>query len=46
MRKVVVLSADAMVSEDLATLKGLPNYRQYLQGGSEITRVRSIYPIL
>lgn len=46
MRKVVVLSADAMVSEDLVTLKRLPNYQRYLKGGSEITRVRSIYPTI
>lgn len=44
MSKLIVLSADAMVGEDLALLKQLPNYRKYLAGGAEITNVTSIYP--
>lgn len=46
MHKLVVLSADALVSEDLDTLKRLPNTRRYLLGGSQITRVRSVYPTI
>ena len=46
MKKLIVFSADAMVSEDLEHLKQLPNYRRYLAGASEITRVRSVYPTI
>jgi predicted AlkP superfamily pyrophosphatase or phosphodiesterase len=42
--KVIVLSADAMVYEDIEYLKTLPNYKKYLEGGAEIRRVRTIYP--
>jgi predicted AlkP superfamily pyrophosphatase or phosphodiesterase len=45
-QKVIVLSADAMVHEDTAYLKTLPNYQKYLAGGAEIKRVRSIYPTI
>lgn len=44
MGKLIVLSADAMVGEDLALLKQLPNFQKYLAGGAEITNVTSIYP--
>lgn len=44
MKKLIVLSADAMVGEDLPLLKTLPNFRKYLAGGAEITGVKSIYP--
>ena len=43
-QKVIVLSADAMVYEDMEYLKTLPNYKKYLAGGAEVKRVRSIYP--
>ena len=43
-QKVIVLSADAMVHEDIEYLKTLPNFERYLAGGVEIKRVRSIYP--
>ena len=46
MHKLVVLSADALVSEDLDTLKSLPNTRRYLLGGSQITQGRSVYPTI
>ena len=46
MKKLIVFSADAMVSEDLEHLKELPNYRRYLSDASEVTRVRSIYPTI
>lgn len=45
-KKLVVMSVDAMVSEDLEYLKTLPNYKRYMQGGAEITRVRSVYPTI
>ncbi len=43
-KKLIVISADAMVSEDLEYLKTLPNYRKYLEGGVVVKHVRSIYP--
>jgi predicted AlkP superfamily pyrophosphatase or phosphodiesterase len=42
--KLVVLSADALVYDDLEYLKTLPNFKKYLAGGAEIKSVRSIYP--
>ena len=44
MSKVVVISSDAMVGEDLNYYKTLPSYQKYFQGGAEITNVSSIYP--
>jgi predicted AlkP superfamily pyrophosphatase or phosphodiesterase len=44
MRKAIVFSADAMVYEDTAYFKTLPNYKKYLAGGAEIKKIRSIYP--
>jgi len=44
MKKVIVFSADGMVTEDLALLETLPNYQRYLAGGARIERMRSIYP--
>ena len=43
-KKLIVISADAMVAEDLEYLKTLPNYRKYLEGGALVKHVRSIYP--
>lgn len=43
-KKLIVLSADAMVTEDLALFETLPAYKKYLEGGCRINRVRSIYP--
>lgn len=45
-QKLIVLSADALVYEDLAYLETLPNFRKYLSGGCRIERVRSIYPTI
>jgi predicted AlkP superfamily pyrophosphatase or phosphodiesterase len=46
MKKLIVFSADAMVTEDLELLKTLPNYKKYLEGGCRIDRVRSVYPTI
>jgi predicted AlkP superfamily pyrophosphatase or phosphodiesterase len=43
-QKLIVFSADAMVYEDLAYFKTLPNYKKYLAGGAEIKRMKTIYP--
>ena len=45
-QKMIVLSADALVSEDMEILSGLPNFRRYLEGGAAIRRVKSIYPTI
>jgi predicted AlkP superfamily pyrophosphatase or phosphodiesterase len=45
-KKLIVLSADALVTEDLEHLKTLPNYRKYLAGGCEVRKMRSIYPTI
>ena len=44
MSKVIVISSDAMVGEDLKYFKKLPNYKKYIEGGAEIINVSSIYP--
>ena len=45
-QKLIVLSADALVFEDVEDLKNMPNYRKYLEGGCRVERVRSIYPTI
>lgn len=44
MSKIIVISSDAMVGEDLDYFETLPNYHKYLSGGAKITNVSSIYP--
>ena len=45
-KKMIVLSADALVHEDMAAMKQLPNFQKYLSGGACIERVKSIYPTI
>ena len=42
--KLIILSADAMVTEDLSLFTTLPGFQKYLNGGCRINRVASIYP--
>lgn len=42
--KLIILSADAMVTEDLELLSALPGYKKYLENGSMVRKVRAIYP--
>ena len=44
MRKVVVVSSDAMVGEDLEIYKEMPSYKRLFEGGSRVQKVSSIYP--
>lgn len=44
MSKVIVISSDAMVGEDLEYFKTLSSYKNYFAGGAEITNISSIYP--
>ncbi len=45
-KRLLVISADAMVAEDAEYLSTLPNFHKYLAGGACVRRVRSIYPTL
>ena len=45
-RKLIVLSVDAMVSEDVEKLKSMPNAHRYMSSPAEIKRVRTIYPTI
>lgn len=42
--KLIILSADAMVTEDLELLSTLPGYKKYLENSSMVRKVRAIYP--
>lgn len=44
MGKLVVISSDAMVGEDLEYFEKLPAYERYFKGGARVTGVSSIYP--
>ena len=45
-QKLIVLSADALVYEDVEQLRKMPNYSKYLEGGCRVKKVRSIYPTI
>ena len=45
-KKLIVFSADAMVTEDLEHLKKMPNYQKYLSKGCMVERVKTIYPTI
>lgn len=45
-KKLIVFSADAMVTEDLEYLKTLPNFQKYLAKGCVVEKVRTIYPTI
>lgn len=45
-QKLIVLSADALVYEDVEQLRNMPNYKKYLEGGCRVKKVRSIYPTI
>ncbi len=44
MKKLIVFSADAMVWEDVAYFRTLPNFKKYLEGGCAVEGVESVYP--
>lgn len=46
MKKLIVVSADALVHEDLEYLYTLPNYQKYLAGGCRVEKVKSVYPTI
>lgn len=43
-KKLIVLSMDAMVHEDVAYLSGKPNFSKLMSDRAEVERVRTIYP--
>lgn len=45
-QKLIVLSADALVREDLELLSQQPNFQKYLAGGCMVRQVRSVYPTI
>lgn len=46
MKKLIVMSADALVWEDMEYLSSHPNFQKYLAGGAGIRQVRSVYPTI
>ncbi|MBR3999952.1 MAG: alkaline phosphatase family protein, partial [Clostridia bacterium] len=44
--KIIVMSADALVADDMEQLKEMPNFKKYLAGSSCIRHVKSIYPTI
>ena len=46
MKHLVVVSFDAMVTEDLDLLKDKPVFSRFLTEGSRVNRIRTIYPSL
>ena len=44
--KIIVLSADALVADDMEKLSEMPNFKKYLADGSCIRKVKSIYPTI
>ena len=40
--KTIVLSEDALVTEDLKLLETLPNYRRYVMGGAKTESMCSV----
>ena len=45
-RRLVVMSVDAMVTEDVDKLREMPNFHRYMTGAAEIKRVRAVYPTI
>lgn len=45
-QKLIVLSADALVAEDMEYFKTLPNFQKYLSGGACAKTVKTCYPTI
>lgn len=43
-QKFILMSADALVTEDLKLLETMPNYRRYVMGGARTESMLSVYP--
>lgn len=44
--RLIVMSADALVGDDMKLMEQLPNFKKYLAGGSAIKHVQSVYPTI
>ena len=45
-RKLIVISMDAMVAEDVAKLKTMPNTHRFLSHAAEVRTLRTVYPTI
>ena len=45
-QKLLVISMDATVHEDVAYLETLPNFQKILGKRAEVERVKSVYPAI
>lgn len=45
-QKLIVISMDAVICEDIEYLKDKPNFRWLLENGSQVGQIRGIYPTL
>ena len=45
-KKLIVISMDALIREDLELLRHMPSFSWMLEQGARVERVRSIYPTL
>ncbi len=46
MKKIFVISVDALVREDIPYLETKPNFRRIMRNRAEVTRVKTVYPAL
>lgn len=44
--KLIVLSADALVADDMELFKTLPSFKKYLSGGACVKTVKTCYPTI
>ena len=45
-KKLIVLSHDAMVFEDMAYLRNHPPFKMLLEGGAQVQKLRTVYPTI
>ena len=45
-RHVIVISEDALVYDDLETLRQLPSFGEIMRGGAMVKTIRSVYPTI
>jgi predicted AlkP superfamily pyrophosphatase or phosphodiesterase len=46
MKRLIVISQDALVFEDMAQLQNMPNFKMLIERGSRVETLRSIYPTI
>lgn len=44
--RLIIISQDALVFEDMAQLRGMPNFKMLIENGSRVETLRSIYPTI